>query len=586
MLRLSPRQQEALVAHAHLRGRRSIAAALAEALPDLAARAGERLPELVHHACQVGLDHGLRDALCVARLVACWAVWGTGFENRPGFEWAREILGDPRRGQGVKIFQLCRRTAELLASPQQPTPPLDRAAFETVLALLDRRLARWGELGALLPGPLVRLGEPCDLDAFDLRLGGHDWRRHYRLDGLEASRTAVPEVIDGLLLRQGPGGPDPAPLPALFCILSRPPEQGTPATLRLRTLAQASCSGGMHPLLQINDTLGPREWRGLLAADVRVDLLPGQAPAALAGQLDPPVAVAGSPLPVLLSLESCGLRAGGLPLGQVATQIDVYPAEQWLLCWERGRAPRRSWPGDGSAPPPRPAIDCRLERDGEAWPDRDWRSALASLDERLERALAALLLSWERTSGVVDGSVHAEPAVMHGRTALTWGWVEAEGRIDRPPRMRVQAAAQLVACELQLVLQGTLRLAGSVSRLQLRCSGRSTLEARAERGAADEDLAAALAPLKLAFRHPLDLELEVVAGPEAAVAALAGPVQGALTGSCGLRQRNDGPGLAWFIEIALEALEVPLRIHDPLLGVQERLHPLLPATRLLDWSLG
>ena len=36
----------------------------------------------------------------------------------------------------------------------------------------------------------------------------------------------------------------------------------------------------------------------------------------------------------------------------------------------------------------------------------------------------------------------------------------------------------------------------------------------------------------------------------------------------------------------MEPVQVVLHVHDPLLGEQELVRPLLPAMTLLDWSLG
>jgi hypothetical protein len=80
--------------------------------------------------------------------------------------------------------------------------------------------------------------------------------------------------------------------------------------------------------------------------------------------------------------------------------------------------------------------------------------------------------------------------------------------------------------------------------------------------------------------------MESVARDELAVLNAASAVTGALVGSCGLRPRPEGPGLQWFMTLAVEPANVLLQLHDPLLGQQEMLHPLLPAATLVDWSLG
>jgi len=82
------------------------------------------------------------------------------------------------------------------------------------------------------------------------------------------------------------------------------------------------------------------------------------------------------------------------------------------------------------------------------------------------------------------------------------------------------------------------------------------------------------------------LAVESVARDELAVLNAASLVTGALVGSGGLRLRSDGPGLQWYMTLSIEPANVVMHWHDPLLGQQELLHPLLPAMILLDWSLG
>ena len=53
-----------------------------------------------------------------------------------------------------------------------------------------------------------------------------------------------------------------------------------------------------------------------------------------------------------------------------------------------------------------------------------------------------------------------------------------------------------------------------------------------------------------------------------------------------LRPRADALGLQWFAKLEIVPVSVILYLHDPLLGQQELVRPLLPALKLLDWSLG
>ena len=104
--------------------------------------------------------------------------------------------------------------------------------------------------------------------------------------------------------------------------------------------------------------------------------------------------------------------------------------------------------------------------------------------------------------------------------------------------------------------------------------------------AGDTDLLAVLKPAQTTFRHPFVLQLESIAPEQATLLDVAGPVGGALVGACGLRPRQAGPGWQWFCELSIEPVSVALHLHDPLLGQISLIRPLLPAMKLLDWSLG
>jgi len=81
------------------------------------------------------------------------------------------------------------------------------------------------------------------------------------------------------------------------------------------------------------------------------------------------------------------------------------------------------------------------------------------------------------------------------------------------------------------------------------------------------------------------LTLQPLADAGLAMLAVSGPLQGSIRGSVGLEQRPEGPGLRWFVRLAVEPVSAPVRIVDPLLGVQALVLPLLPAQPLVDWSL-
>ncbi|MDE3011272.1 MAG: hypothetical protein KGI67_10330 [Pseudomonadota bacterium] len=586
MLRLTPAQTRALSALAQRRGLAAIERATATAFPDVAARAGERLPALVAHAAEAAAVHGLYDVLCIARLLACWCAWGVGFESRPEFAWALAILSDHRRHEGVKVFQLCLRVAEELervpARPGVPSAQPGRPAFEAALAEYDRALGHWGPLGGLVPMPPIRLGAPCDLDAVDLRVIDNAWRQRYERSGGRWQRVTAVPAEDGVLLKAG----EPDALPQVLTVLSRSLDAGDPAQLRVRTLARQACDAAVHPWLRINDLQGLQEWRGVAAADVCVPLIAAAAFEPEPPRLTPAIAYEDSAQHLLLRIETCGLRPSGLPLREARTELAIYPADQWLIEWERAPATRRSWPASERSGGDTAVPACRIERDGSARDASAWIAGLQALDTQLLAALEGLVLAWERSSGVQNGQVHAEPTVLAGRSGLGWGWCEDGGRLDVAPFMAGTGFAELSACALQLELEGLLRLGDAPARLRLACAGKAALSAEWTRTDGGKDWAATLAPVNCSFRDSFELALRPLADDSGCLVNQAGPVEGALVGAFGMRPCVGSPGLQWYAQLRIEAVSVLLSVHDPLLGLQTRRCPLLPDLTLLDWSLG
>ncbi|HSI61223.1 MAG TPA: hypothetical protein VLA16_26935 [Ideonella sp.] len=592
MLQLSPEQVSCLEDLAMARGLQRVGEALGEAWPEVPPRLGERYAALVQHGARLGAAAGLVDGLCVARYLSCWLVWGAEFENKPGFEWAREILGDRRRPQGAKVFQLCRRSRdELRRRAEQgaaPTPTAQlptAAAFDAALKRLDAALASWGTLGSLLPTPPVQLGEACDFDAIDIRLVDSAWRQRYSAaEGNWQRQPCAPEAAQ-LTLAATTLPPTGAALPTQLTVLSQQAGRGTPARLKLRTRSTTRCDLAVHPMVRVNGPQGLVELRGRHAAELLLTLHAEPAALPPGERLVPALAVESTPVRSGLALSCCGVREHGAAVGELATQLAVYPAEQWLLAWRREASPPLHWPEPASGPPRTPPSRCRIECDGVAVDASRWQAGLDALDSELQQGLARLLTAWERVAGVIEGHLDAEPAVMAGQAGLTWGYAEGPAGIAEPPHLRVEGGLEGIACQLQLRLAGQLALDGSRSVLRLAVEERSEMHLTLQRGAAQPELPAALGPAQMAFRHAVTLQLEPLADEGGALMQLAGPVKGALVGACGLQAHPSGPGLQWFARLAFEAVSVTMELHDPLLGVQYLQRPLLPAMVLLDWHL-
>lgn len=585
MLQLDAAHVQALQALKRQRDLAALGTALGQAFPDVLARLGERHAALVALAAERGSAHGLNHLLCLGRYAACWCVLGAEFEQRPGFEWARALLADPARSDGAKVFQLCRRTREQLAA--QPPAPTAVADFDAALALLDAALRERGALGSLLPVPPPQLGAPCDIDALELRLlppAAGPLQRYAWREG-QWRREALPGLpVAPLLLTAG--GTEPPLLPADLHLLSQPADRDY-ARLRLRLRAEHSCDATHHPFVSHLGPLGRHQWQGAMAIDLS---LPLYAPSAVPAHDGPQPAIAADAgtQASLLTVGACGIREAGQPLGEQTLRLTVHGAEQHLMHWQRQPGAALHWPHGTPAAPPPPQL--RLERDGQPLDPSRWLAGLQDLDRQLAEGLGRLATAWERESGVRQGRLAVEPAVMSGSAGLAWGLAPAADpaqAMTAPPFMRLAAHLDLIACQLRLRFDGALALHGSATQLTLSCQGRALLRADLERRSAADDALALLQTAATAFRFPFVLQLQpqVVAGRPATL-DLAGPVSGAIVGAAGLRPRAAGPGLQWFCHLAVEAVSAPLQLNDPLLGQRRLTRPLLPAMPLLDWSLG
>lgn len=575
MIRLTAEQQQALEALALRRDLQRLGTTVTQAFPAVDARLGERKAALLEMSWQRASALGLSHGLAVARYLAAWFIFGAEFETKPGYEWALKLLAQPERPEGQRVFQLGRRIREELQRQSgQAAHGLPTAAdFDAAMAQLDAALSEQGRMGSLLPRERLRLGSACDIDAVDITLIEPAPLQHYAIE--QGQWRRVPTVLDPEKLRVvGLQGQEPLPVQLNLLSLS----EGGSSQLRLRCRAAHVCDPAVHPLVDFNGVHGQYERRGPLTQDLQITL-PLEA-----GPPQPLMAVEGGASYSRLGLAGCGLRESGAPMGEQSVRLAIYPAEQTMLAWRRDAGPALRMPAEPIARAPEPRA--RLERDGQVLDARRWQAGLAELDAQLNESLAGLLIAWERESGVSDGRLQAEPAVLTGAAALTWGWAPSPEGLAALPFYRVAGLLDLVACQLNLRLSGELALLGSRSLLQLHCGAREVLHFNAQRGPRDEDLMAVFKPAKVEFRHPFVLHLENIATPELALLDQAGPVGGAVVGAVGLRQHPSEPGFQWFARIAIEPASVALHLHDPVLGQQRgMIRPLLPAMTLLDWSL-
>jgi len=576
-LRLNAEQQKALEALTLRRDLQRVGTALGAAFPEVDARLGERKSVLLDLGWQKAQALKFTHGLALARYLAAWFVFGTEFETKPGHDWALKIIAAPERQneatQGQRIYQLGRRIREELQRQGGRNGLPAPAAFEEALATLDAALADQGKLGSLMPRERLKLGSACDIDAVDLTLIEPAPLQHYALEQGQWRRT--PMVLDPEKLRvMSAQGQEPLPEQINLLSLS----DGGRSRLRLRCLAAHVCDPAVHPLASFNGSHGHYERRGPLTQDLQLTL-PLETP--------PPqvvMAVEGGASYSELSVSGCGLRDSGAPMGEQTVRLAVHPAEQTMLGWKREPGGAVHLPAEPLPPAPEPRA--LLERDGAPLDARRWQQGLAQIDKQLASKLPALLIGWERESGVTRGHLQAEPAIMTGAAALTWGWAPHPDGLAALPYYRVAGLLELVVCQLHLRLTGELALGGSRSILHLHCGARETLQFQAARGARDADLVALFKPAQTEFRHPFVLHLENIATPELALLDMVSAVNGAVVGAAGLRPHPAGAGFQWFCKIEIEPVTVLLQLHDPVLGQQRQiLKTLLPAMTLVDWSL-
>jgi len=206
------------------------------------------------------------------------------------------------------------------------------------------------------------------------------------------------------------------------------------------------------------------------------------------------------------------------------------------------------------------------------------------LDTQLQQGVARLLTAWERESGVADGKLSIDAALLVGSAGITWGWAEGRQGIAEPPYMRLEGLLNLVACRLRLRFSGVLSRAGSRSLLQLSTEGSANLAGHWTRGPDGDALFVVAGQQQAQVRQVFELTVQPQAEVGLAMLDCCAPLRGAIGGAVGLEQRPDGPGLRWFVRLAVERVVAPLRLSDPLLGVQILQQPLLPAQVLVDWS--
>ncbi len=548
--------------------------------PAMQERLGDKHLAFVELAAQQALKMGLVRAGSVARFANLCFVWGPNFQDRAGFEWAQGLLAAPRDREWATMHQLVRRSVlELQRLPEARIRP------EALQAADERLMARFGPLGrqgALHPAePLPAPLQACDLEALEIRLLEAAVTEQYQLQGQAWQRVPLPPPP--------PVRVDAAkPLPRLVAVLAHPAsdtERRGQTRVQLRSRSHAVCNGDVHPALNFAGSHGLWRWAG---HETRAVSWPVQALAQAVQTAGPGTAIAEETSPDIfkLELQVCGLRDEGDALGSQATQLWVWPAEQWWLELER-QAPAPQPVVLGREPTSRAATRCRVERDGEAQDALPLKRGFEQgLDRASGEALQKLFAALTAVPGVAAPRLEGVLALLVGRAAISWGWRLGAAGMDGRAFMRLVGALDLQACQADLQAEAELALDGARARLQLRCVGNSALQLSLRRETAEPPLLAALLPSRHAFRLPFTAELTPLATDTGTLLLPGGPCTGALVGEAGLRPRTSGgSGWEWFAQVRLEAAQLPLVLTDPVLGQRRCTHTLWEAQTLLDWSL-
>ncbi len=558
---------------------------LAAAWPAVTGRLKDRWPAFVEAALLQAHRHGVDDTQDMANYASLWCIWGPGFEDKPGFDWAREIVADARRGASLKVHQLVQRTREELgrrpSAPAAPgaAPPITAAQIDGALRGIDAQMGQLGSARAIFPATGPRpVFKACDVAALDLMVAEPEGLMEYRPGPTGWQRGAVPRVEAAPL--HWTHAPDE---PHHFAVTSQALRAGPPARLNLKLQMIAACDPKLHPEVAHLGAQGRLAWKGRDTQRLSMALY------ALPPDPDAPQQGIAALTPAdlqQLSVAACGQRDAGAPFGNGQVTVQVVSATQWLAELRHPAWPALAWPGGTAAAAFSPP-SLRLESDGTTRNASAWQRGWAELPVKFRAGLEKLFNAWVRAVDPATPRLEVEAAPLVGEAAVTWGWrrtgpasvaMRAEGRID------------LVACELDLRLSGDVVHAGSRARVTLSAKGRSELRTPiAQLGdtatTAGQELKSALR----SFRFPFTLDVEPLAGPSLttlSAGVMPEALAGAISGDCGLRPRPDGAGFCWFFALRCDASAVVLQAVDPVLGGTTLRRELLPAQTLVEWTAG
>jgi hypothetical protein len=581
MLRLTHDQSDLLDQLTVRRQSVAVSAMLAQAWPAVTERLKERWPAFVEAAMQQARRYGVADLPSMAHFAGLWCLWGAAFEDKHGFEWAHEILADPRRSPPLKVHQLMVHTRGEL---QRRQPASAASAAGVTLAQFDATAAVVETQASLLAAarsvylsdePPVRV-KPCDLATVDLMVAEIDGMQEYRAQAGGWQRQPAPKLAAAPIhLVQAPDEP------ITFALLSNPLRAGPVARLNLRTEAHAVCDPRVHPEVVHLNTQGRLAWKGRDAARLSLALYAATPdPGVIRG-----IAAETPPDVQTVNAATCGMRDAGAPFGDLAIELQVLPATQWWTEVRHAAWPTLHWPATGEIEAPT-AATCRLEADGVARDVQAWQKGWVGLRAAFAQGMEKMFNTWGRAMSGGAPRLEVQAELLSGQAAITWGYRRTAANAAE---LRVEGAIDMVAAALDVHLSGELDIGGARARIHVSTKGRSELRMPIQQLGIRGDEDKALAAAQRSWQFPFMLEVEPIATAELTTlsAAPAPPaLLGSISGKCGLRPRPDGAGSQWFCSLTLEPVTAVLVGRDPIIGAATHTIPLLPAMPLVDWSAG
>lgn len=544
---------------------------------DLRARLGGQLSEFVDVVARNAVAHQLSNDVSVARFLNLCCAFGPNFERKPENEWALALLADERLDERVKLHQLVVKGAAELKRRVRDAGSVSGQLLRGDSNVMDLLEASNHEVDDEFVG-LARAA--CDLEAVDIRLLEVDWRREYRLVDGTWQRLPIPDLNVSLrIVAQHQ-------IPALICVLTMAPKFAFAARLQVRLLTHAVCDQDHHPRVTHVTVDGSSRWNGHKARAVSWLVQARTAPAAT-NSLGVTLIEETMPQMSLLRINTCGLRDQGVPIGPVENYVWAYLADQWLFALQRDPCPVQQWPrvAGRTAADATALTRCRIERDGDLVPSHLWVKGFQDvLDLQLAQGLDRLFEAW--SASTTESAMTATAGLLCGRAALTWGWREGPGGLANQPLMRVLGDLDL-GTELDVCMTGEVLLGVTRTRVRLLVQGKASGAGPIVREGVEPGLFPVLLSSVVRWRFEFRLEFDPMAVEEGALWSMVSPCTGAMVGEAGLRPRTSGgSGWQWYAQLDSEAVAVPVCIHDPLLGQTRQTLPLLPAVKLLDWSLG